>query len=78
MKPLPTQNQPTILYVASRFDFHDIVQLLLDKGMGIQVKDGNPQTSLHYAAKFDEKNEIWHGNITTVNFLLEKKAIKDS
>jgi hypothetical protein len=45
--------------------------------MGIQVKDGNLRTPLHYAVKFDEKNEIWHGNITTVAFL-EKKAIKDS
>jgi len=78
MKPLPTRNRPTILHVASHFGFTDIVQLLLDKGMGIQVKDGNLQTPLHYAVKFDEKNEIWHGNITTVNFLLEKKAVKDS
>ena len=78
MKAFPTQNRPTILHVASHFGFTDIVQLLLDKGMGIQVKDGNLQTPLHYAVKFDEKNEIWHGNITTVNFLLEKKAVKDS
>jgi ankyrin repeat protein len=55
MKPLPTQTRPTILHVASRFGFHDIVQLLLDKGMGIQVKDGNLRTPLHYAMKFDEK-----------------------
>jgi hypothetical protein len=33
---------------------------------------------LHYAVKFDEKHNIWHGNLTTVNFLLEKKAVKDS
>jgi hypothetical protein len=32
---------------------------------------------LHYAVKFDEKNKIWHRNLTTVNFLLEKKAVKD-
>ncbi|KAH8757099.1 putative ankyrin repeat-containing protein, partial [Hyaloscypha finlandica] len=74
MKPLPTRNRPTILHVASHFGFTDVVQLLLDRGMGIQVKDGNLQTPLHYAVKFDEKNEIWYGNITTVNFLLEKKA----
>jgi ankyrin repeat protein len=37
MKPLPTQTRPIILYVASRFGFHDIVQLFFDKGMGIQV-----------------------------------------
>ncbi|KAN0113235.1 Ankyrin repeat-containing domain protein, partial [Hyaloscypha variabilis] len=41
MKPLPTRTRPTILYVASHFGFTDIVQLLLDRGMGIQVKDGN-------------------------------------
>jgi ankyrin repeat protein len=46
--------------------------------MGIQVKDRNLQTPLHYAVKFDEKNNFWHGNLTTVNFLLEKKAVKDS
>lgn len=77
MKPLLAQTRPTILHVASRYGFHDIVQLLLDKGMGIQVKDGNLRTPL-LAVKFDEKNEIWHGNITTVAFLLEKKATKDS
>ena len=52
------------------FGFTDIVRLLLDEGMSIQVKGGNPQTSRHYAVKFDEKNKIWNGNITTVNFLL--------
>jgi ankyrin repeat protein len=78
MKTLSTQSRPTILHVASRFGFYDIVQLLLDKGMGIQVKDGNLQTPLHYAVKFDEKTETWHGNITTVSLLLEKKAVKDS
>jgi ankyrin repeat protein len=78
MKPLPTQTRPTVLHLASRFGFHDIVQLLLDKGMGIQVKDRNLQTPLHYAVKLDEKDEIWHGNITTVSLLLEKKAIRDS
>ncbi|KAH9216220.1 ankyrin repeat-containing domain protein, partial [Leptodontidium sp. 2 PMI_412] len=40
MKPLPTRNRPTVLHVASHFGFTDIVQLLLDKGIGIQVKDG--------------------------------------
>jgi ankyrin repeat protein len=55
MKPLSTRNRPTILHVASRFGFTGIVQLLLDKGMDIQVKDGNLQTHLHYAMKFDEK-----------------------
>jgi ankyrin repeat protein len=78
MKPLPTPNRPTILHVASYFGFLDIVQLLLEKGMGIQVKDGDLQTPLHYAVKFDEKNEVWHDNITTVDFLLKKKAVKDS
>lgn len=69
MKPLPTRDRPTILHVASYLSgFTDIVQLLLDKGMGIQVKDGSLQTPLHYAVNFDEKNEIWHGNITTVKF----------
>ena len=33
---------------------------------------------LHYAVKFDEKHNIWHRNLTTVNFLLEKKAVKDT
>ncbi|OBT60157.1 hypothetical protein VE03_10250 [Pseudogymnoascus sp. 23342-1-I1] len=78
MKTLPTRARPTILHVASHFGFTDIVQLLLNKGMGIQVKDRNLQTPLHYAVKFDEKNKLWHGNLTTVNFLLEKKAVKDS
>ncbi|RDW73585.1 hypothetical protein BP6252_07492 [Coleophoma cylindrospora] len=38
------------------------------------------QTSLYYAAKLDENDEIWHGNITTIRllFLLEKRPIKDS
>lgn len=78
MKTLPTRTQPTILHVASHFGFANIVQLLLNKKMGIQVKDRNLQTPLHYAVKFDEKNNFWHGNLTTVNFLLEKKAVKDS
>lgn len=78
MKPLPIRTRPTILYVASHLGFYDIVQLLLDKGMGIQVKDRNLQTPLYYVVELDEKNEIWDGNITTVSFPLEKKAIKDS
>jgi len=78
MKTVPTQNRPTILHNASQLGLTDIVQLLLDKRVGVHVKDRSLQTPLHYAVKFDEKNEIWHGNITTVNFLLEKKAVKDS
>lgn len=78
MKSLPTGPLPNILHVASYFGFTDIVQLLLDKGIGIEVKDKNLQTPLHYAVNFDEKHETWHGNITTVVFLLEKKAVKDS
>lgn len=78
LKTLPTRARPTILHVASHFGFTNIVQLLLKKGIGIQVKDGNLQTPLHYAVKFDKKNKIWHENLTTVNFLLEKKAVKDS
>lgn len=58
-------------HVASHFGFIDIIQLLLNKGIGIQVKDGNLQTPLHCAMKFDKKNEIWYRNITTVNFLLK-------
>jgi hypothetical protein len=45
MKTLPTRARPTILRVASSFGFTDIVQLLLNKGMGIQVKDRNLQNS---------------------------------
>jgi len=41
MKTLPTRARLTILHVASYFGFTDIVQLLLDKGIGIQVKDRN-------------------------------------
>jgi ankyrin repeat protein len=41
MKLLPTRTQPTIIHVASHLGFHDIVQLVLDKGIGIQVKDRN-------------------------------------
>jgi hypothetical protein len=33
---------------------------------------------LHYVVKFDEKHNIWHGNLTNVNLLLEKKVVKDS
>jgi ankyrin repeat protein len=73
MKTLLTRTRPTILHVASHFGFQGIIKLLLNKGIGIQVKDGNLQTPLHCAVKFDEKNEIWHGNITTVSFLSEKK-----
>ena len=58
-------------HVASHFGFIDIIQLLVNKGIGIQVKDGNLQTPLHCAMKFDKKNEIWYRNITTVNFLLK-------
>jgi ankyrin repeat protein len=67
IKPLLIRVRPNILHIASHFGFTDIVQLLLDKGIGIQVKDGNLETALHYVVKFDEENEIWHGNLTTVN-----------
>lgn len=78
MKPLLTQSRPTMLHIASYSGHTDLVQLLLDNRIGIQVKDGNLQIRLHYAVKFDEKNNIWHGNLTSLNFLLEKKAVKDS
>ncbi len=78
MKLLLIRDRPTFLHIASHFGFTDIVQLILDKGIGIQVKDGNLETALHYVVKYDEENEIWHRNITIVNFLLEKKAVKDS
>ena len=64
--------------MASHFRFTDIVELPHDKRMGIEVKDSNLQTPLHYAAKFDERNGIWYGNITTMNLLLEKEAVQDS
>jgi len=35
IKTLLIQSRPIILYVASRFGFYDIVQLLFDKGIGI-------------------------------------------
>ena len=78
MKTLPTPSRLTILHVTSYYGFTDIVHLLLKRGMGIQVQDRKLQTPLHYAVKFDKKHNIWYGNLTTVNFLLEKKAVKDS
>lgn len=77
MKTLPIPSRPTILHVASYYGFTDIVHLL-ERGMGIQVRDRELQTPLHYAVMFDKKHNIWHGNLTTVNFLLENKAVRDS
>jgi ankyrin repeat protein len=58
MKTPRDRNRSTVLYIASFVGFTAIVQLLLEKGMGIEVKDGDLQTSLHYAVKVNMAEKV--------------------
>jgi len=71
-------NKSTLLHIASFFGFTTIVQLLLEKGMAIEVKDADLQTPLHYAVKGEGVKNVGHGNLRTVKFLLEHNANKDA
>lgn len=78
MKTLPSGNRLAVLHIASSFGNTTIVQLLIEKGMGIEVGDRDLQTHLHCAIKFDEDNMVWYWNIETVAFLLEHRANKEA
>ncbi len=78
MKTLPNQNRSNVVHIASRFGYTAIVQLLFEKGMGIEVKDRELQTPLHYAIEVDVEERLWYGNIRTVEFLLQHNANKDA
>jgi ankyrin repeat protein len=71
-------NQSTLLHIASLLGFTAIVQLLLEKGMAIEVKDADLQTPLHYAVEGEGVKNVGHGNLRTVKSLLEHNANKDA
>lgn len=78
MKTFPNQNRSTVLHIASFFGCTAIVQLLLETGMGIEVKDEELRTPLHYAIGADGEKRLWYGNIWTVELLLQHNASKDA
>jgi ankyrin repeat protein len=79
MKKLPDKNHSTVLHIASYFGYTNIVQLLLNIGMGIEAKDRLQRTPLHSAIEIDEGGEIsWYGNLSTVTLLLRRNANADA
>lgn len=67
-------SQRTVLHVASSIGSTSIVQLLLDKGADINIRDKFNQTPLHWAVKVDGPGYTWTGNVQTVRLLLARGA----
>ena len=66
------KNNRTALYIASKFNYTDIVRLLLQRGANVDIKDKENRTALYIASKFK--------HIEIVNLLLQSGAnvnIKD-